>query len=288
MGERARNWCWTIFNYNDETEASIAKWGRVRYTTYGKEHTAAGRPHLQGYTEFLKPLRPSALKKLHPTAHWERREGTRDEARNYCHKEDPSPVEIGDWELSKGERTDLQTVKEKIDEGATEADIADEFFGTWCRNYKALERYRALKRKRRTKPRVVVMWGPTGTGKTYRAAEMGGEDAYWLDSRWWDGYDGHETVIIDEFNGWIPANRLLRVLDRYPIRVENKGGSRALEATTIIITSHFHPAEWYSDQDRWPELERRIDELIHLEHGTEVPGNTEPAPVPTVESDTDL
>lgn len=96
-----------------------------------------------------------------------------------------------------------------------------------------------------------VYWGATGTGKSRRAWEEASMDAYPKDPRtkFWDGYTGQESVIIDEFRGGIDISHLLRWLDRYPTIVEIKGSSTVLKAKTIWITSNKDPREWYPDID---------------------------------------
>jgi len=98
---------------------------------------------------------------------------------------------------------------------------------------------------------VFCFWGPTCTGKSRTAWEQGGDGTYPKDprSKFWDGYDGQEHVIIDEFRGGIDISHMLRWTDRYPVRVEIKGASRALMAKKIWITSNIHPDNWYPDLD---------------------------------------
>lgn len=96
-----------------------------------------------------------------------------------------------------------------------------------------------------------VYWGKTGTGKSRRAWEEAGMEAYCKDPRtkFWDGYQVEENVVIDEFRGGIDVAHLLRWLDRYPVRVEIKGSSRPLVAKRIWITSNISPRQWYPDID---------------------------------------
>lgn len=107
-----------------------------------------------------------------------------------------------------------------------------------------------------------VFWGKTGTGKTRRAWDEAGLDAYPKCSRtkWWDGYRNQESVIIDEFRGAIDVTYLLLWLDRYPVNVEIKGGRVPLSATKVWITSNLHPREWFPDLDgaTWDALNRRL------------------------------
>jgi len=96
-----------------------------------------------------------------------------------------------------------------------------------------------------------VYWGPTATGKSRRAWDEAGVEAYPKDPRtkFWDGYQCEKHVVIDEFRGVIDVSNLLRWLDRYPVRVEVKGSARVLCATHIWITSNLAPEYW------WPELD---------------------------------
>jgi len=96
-----------------------------------------------------------------------------------------------------------------------------------------------------------VFWGTTGTGKSRRAWDEAGMESYCKDPRtkFWCGYSSEKHVVIDEFRGGIDISHLLRWLDRYPVRVEIKGSSRPLCATTIWITSNLDPRCWYPDVD---------------------------------------
>lgn len=160
-------------------------------------------------------------------------------------------------------------VKQMIDEGKTEKEVADVAFGTWCRHYKAIERYRMLTVAHRSWPTTaLVYWGPPGTGKSSHALEMGGESQYWLQQPkhsggdiWWDGYDGQRVVVIDEMAGWVPRTLCLRLIDRYPMHVETKGGAKPFLAELVIFTSNKPPDMW------WPRvglgaMERRLTEPL--------------------------
>lgn len=98
---------------------------------------------------------------------------------------------------------------------------------------------------------VVVYWGRTGTGKSRRAWDEAGLDAYPKDprSKFWCGYRGQKHVVMDEFRGDVAVGHLLRWFDRYPVNVEIKGSSTVFAAERIWITSNICPDAWYPDLD---------------------------------------
>lgn len=97
-----------------------------------------------------------------------------------------------------------------------------------------------------------VYWGPTRTGKSRRAWEQAGEDAFGKDpkSKFWFGYRGQKNVIFDEFRGGIDIAHILRWLDRYPVYVEQKGYHVPLVAEKIWFTSNVDPRNWWPDIDQ--------------------------------------
>lgn len=113
-----------------------------------------------------------------------------------------------------------------------------------------------------------LYWGESGAGKTRRAYEEAGDDVYWKISsnKWWDGYDGQSNVIIDEFNGSIAIEHILRWTDRYPVPLEVKGSYSSLKATNIWFTSNRPLDDWFPDAN--PEqraaLRRRFTTIEHM------------------------
>jgi len=116
---------------------------------------------------------------------------------------------------------------------------------------------------------VFVFWGGTGLGKSRRAWDEAGMDAYCKDprSKFWCGYTIQEHVILDEFRGGIDPSHLLRWLDRYPVIVEVKGSSRPLLAKKFWITSNVSPDDWYPELDAETRsaLRRRYTLVVHFD-----------------------
>lgn len=283
---KARNYVFTLFNFDlNDLSRKIESADWVKYCVYQLEQCPeSSRQHLQGYIELNSPTRVGRIKTLlGDSVHLEKRRGTRDQARDYCRKLDTridGPWEFGDFGVGQGQRNDLLAVKELLDSGAPEVDIADSAFETWCKYHKAFARYRLLKcQPRDFKTRVVVRWGVPGSGKTRGVFDACEPGSVFVVSRpngsavWFDGYEPakHTNVLLDDFYGWLPWSLLLQMCDRYPLTVPVKGGMVNFRPTTVWITSNSAPNTWYDYSRSGIELgalDRRIEETLHF---TELP-----------------
>jgi len=258
---RSRNYCWTQFNCDvsaDELWSLLHNSG-AKYSIFQKEQASTGRLHWQGYTQFKSPKTFGSVRKiLDPQTHWEAQKGSNLQARSYCCKEDSrvlGPFEFGEFSKGAGARTDLESFRDAIREGISDQDLLDQH----CCAVAKFPRFISFVRSAAVKPRdfkseVTVYYGLPGTGKTRRAIESHGYDSTFVVSKpdsgrplWWDGYEParHTAVLLDDFYGWLPWSFLLQLLDRYPFKVEIKGGSLQFRPTNIYITSNQQPEEWY-------------------------------------------
>lgn len=154
------------------------------------------------------------------------------------------PFEFGVRPIRRNSSADWAVVKQSAIEGKL-GEIPPDLF---VRYYRSLCSIAADHAQPVAMERVCyVFWGPTGSGKSRRAWHEAGIGAYSKDprSKFWCGYRDQENIVFDEFRGGIDISHMLRWLDRYPVTVEIKGGSRPLMAKKIWITSNIHPSEWY-------------------------------------------
>jgi adenylate kinase family enzyme len=205
----------------------------------------------------------TSLKKINPRIHWEARKGTAQQAADYCKKEG-NYIERG--EISKqGARNDLKRTYDMMKRGGTIAELLEEEPN--LQNIRVAKEWLSYKEEPRNfKPLVIWIWGASGTGKTRLASEILGPNTYWKNStKWWDRYDKHENLLLDDFRGfWMQFTELLKILDRYEHNIEIKGGFRQLLAKNIIITSIVHPKNIYNIADEpINQLLRRIDAIIY-------------------------
>jgi len=89
-----------------------------RFASYQYEVGETFTLHFQGYLELSQPSRFSALQKGPlQFAHWEKRQGTREQARDYTRKDEgriAGPWQVGTWSGGSGDRTDLKDAAETL------------------------------------------------------------------------------------------------------------------------------------------------------------------------------
>jgi len=264
-----------------------------RGAVFQVEQGDSGTPHVQGYVEFAKPVRPAALIALCGGLHVGQRQGTPRQAADYCRK--PEGRLAGPWHIgaidnpaapgqavSQGSRTDLHQVAQLLKVPQRDLrSVALEHPSTYVRYHRGLTAFRQLCAPTSRHPPVCLLfYGPPGTGKSRLAHSLPSLLRLRLfskpvGSQWWDGYDNHEIVLYDEFNGYLPLCELLVQLDRYPCQVPIKGGHAHFNAVRlIVIATNYHPSRWYdwaSRREQYPALARRIQHVVHFPRPDEPP-----------------
>jgi len=276
MAKAARNakWCFTLNNYTEEEYKLVmdkAQRFNPSYLIVGKEVGEKGTPHLQGYINLGNKGRRSLLqmKTLSARAHWEVARGSDMDSQKYCSKEGDF-VEHGAPQTA-GARNDLKSACDILKEKKSVAAVAREMPSTYVKYHRGFEALNAIYTDddvRDFKTKVTVLVGKPGTGKSRYALEVAKKlypDSIYYKPRgeWWDGYDGHKCVIIDDYYGWLKYDELLKICDRYPYRVPIKGGFRQFRAQHIFFTSNVEINKWYKfDGFTIDAISRRIDEYF--------------------------
>lgn len=276
---RHRNWCVTINNYDEkdfERIESLIEDLLVKYYIYGREVGSKGTPHIQGYVEFSNAIGLKGIvKRLGKHGHYEPRRGTQEQAIIYCKKENAF-TEGGEPSSDNGVRKDWLKINNNIKLGSTvRAQIDEGYNNLQCiQHIEKISKY--LEPSRNAMPRVYWVYGESGSGKSLWASTTF-PDAYWCDTfQWWDGYDGHSAVIIDDYRSdFCKFNELLRLLDRYPYKVPIKGGYRQFVAKDIVITTPRSAEDtWFAaTTEDLTQLKRRIYKEVELTQATL--GNTD-------------
>lgn len=253
MATKHRGWCLTINNPFPFALPDFTA-GQPTYWIRGFERGESGTPHFQCFVYYRNAVRFSTLRRRFPRAHISPARGTPAQNRTYCSK-DGAFEEAGDCPAA-GSRVDLAELYEDIKSGSTNLDLLGNAPAQYFRYYRAIQHVRFVHLAATVEQcdvAVHVRWGPTGSGKTRHVYDIH-PDVYDVDvgstgTIWWDGYRGESCILFDDFYGQVKYSRMLKLCDRYPIKVQIKHGSYIKMWKTIYITSNKHPDDW------WPNVE---------------------------------
>lgn len=277
---RARGWVFTVFLKDvlptdfeiEDTKEDSVLWHSAQL----EKCPETGRIHIQGYILYDGPRRDGAVRNhlaenFFDPVTWEQpwvepRRASHAKAAAYTQKEDSHVVLPGQrtrWAYGdgpqQGKRSDLSEACDAIKTGERVEDLV--YSNPQLLRYKRhLDTYAAIHLKKQRlnfqKLDVIVLWGPSCTGKTRWAYDnypdlvplppvnsLGG-------SVWFDGYSGEETILIDDFTpNLFPRQLFLQLTDVYPMQCAIKGGFTQKQWKRVIITSNYDPNTWYTIPD---------------------------------------
>ncbi len=145
-------------------------------------------------------------------------------------------------------------------------------------NHKAMDRYVSIKRNNRNKDhpgRMVILWGPTGSGKTRTAMDCEDVQVISYDPKsgfFSTAWNGAKRVLLDEIepDKW-SRTVWLNITDlRFPVSLNIKGSSSTLGCRELYITSQTNPDTWRRDDvDGGEAWRRRLSDFgeVHHMHG---------------------
>lgn len=285
----SRGWCFTIiYTTDDGRQARDPLFSdlpdKARFVIWQKEEGGnTHRLHYQGYIKFKETVRANKLKEILGAdwAHVEIQKASDAAAANYCLKEDTKvdgPWKLGQ-DISQGKRSDLIEVAAMVKEKRSLSEIAEEYPVEWIKFNRGIISLanKTSNSSMRLNLEVIVLWGETGTGKTYWCYRNY-PDLYRVNCRdkqpvWWDGYEGQKTVLFDDFEGQCNRLELLNYLDIYPIKGPVKGSFVDLNYIRVLITSNVDPMEWYQwiNQRQLDALKRRLKSIYFINTDSDLP-----------------
>lgn len=267
-----KTWAFTLNNYTDDDKTTMVNWSAPTFVSkmvVTLEVGEGGTPHFQGAVTFRVAKRLTALKKLHSRIHWE--VAACSDAGLYCLK-DGSIVLVNVDHREPGKPKNFAKCVELIRNGELKR-VRDEYPEEYCRHGRKFKEYnRDVVKPKNMARDVYWYWGKKGTFKTLSATEEAGED-HWMshgDLQWFDGYDREAHVVIDDIRpGYCKFNYLLRLLDRYKMKVPIKGDMIDWNAQKIWITCPQKPEVLFAsnannDEDHIDQLLRRIKRVCHF------------------------
>ena len=269
--KRVRNWCLTYFITDEKSDErwfqNLSTKKGIRYFIVGRETCPTTKKiHYQGYIAFKNAKTFKQTKRWFglDKIHIEQAVAGDKANEKYCSKEDVI-IEVGE-PLQQGKRTDIQVAIDICKETGSIGAVLDK-----VHNYQAVrhaELYMKYKEPAELRPdlQVINIWGASGKGKTRYVYENETNIFRPINFKWWEGYDGHDVVLLDDIRkDFCKFHELLNLLDIYPYRVECKGGSRQLRCKKIYITTPIPLTEMYECREDIYQLERRITHTYNIE-----------------------
>ena len=245
----------TINNYDENSLEDLIKSDKWKYYVFGKEIAPeTGTKHLQGYIVFKNRLRMNQVQDLlKHKAHVEVARTSHAANIKYCKKEGDF-IEDGEIPID-GCIKGAEATKEKWDNvrklasANNFAEIPSDIYVRYIRNLKqiAIDNW--------TPPAdlesVCGIWyfGQSGNGKSTKARNDFPNAYFKRANKWFDGYQGQETIIIDDLDKThdFLAYDLKIWTDKFSFTAETKGGHILIRPKNIVVTSQ------YTIQEIWGE-----------------------------------
>lgn len=279
MPKPHKSWNFTLNNYSVAEVEMVSKWAaECQRALVSKEVGDSGTPHLQGAFTFKTAKRLAALKKLCPRAHWEPMR-VEDSSFLYVLKTDSELVVEVDNRKRKGKRTDLDRVAELVDSGANLLEIVDEAPVAYIKYNKGIRELMTVKRRRVkaaytledfvkppylfTDKIAVIMWGPTGMGKTEFALAHFENPLLvsHMDDLQRFVYGLNDGIVFDDMSfNHLPRTSQIHLLDRRERSIHCRFYNGVIPANTPRIFTTNEPDGYIMDIDD-PAIRRRVDVL---------------------------
>lgn len=268
---RTRNWTLTINNPTESQVPTKLLSKHMRCIAFAKEIApGTGTPHLQGFVCYTTLKSFKMIKKDFPMAHIEPMKGSISQNMEYISKEN-EPVVIGDLPMSQSQKGEAG--KKVYDEAWTAAKtghLDDIPASLRIRYYSTFNR---IKKDYMHKPDALECltneWihGPTGTGKSRRTRERFPNAYYKMANKWWDGYQGEDVVVIEDFDAiHDKLGYHLKIWADYGgFLAETKGGVTYIRPKKFVITSNYTIREIWSAANTAEPLERRFKVVFYGE-----------------------
>ncbi len=247
----------------------------------GSDDVPEGTVHYQGYCEFNRRTSLESIKAIFGNrVHVEIARGNAASNIRYCTKLDTRYGDedvciSGQWGTARTRGGGAMQCAIKILNGADVAKITDEHPDLMMLHAPRVESFIAYaKGVRLEKPKIIILHGLTGSGKSQYCVATFGSKAYWVSPPsssgvWWGHYVGQDVCVFDDFHsGWFKLTELLRLLDSTPLQVAPKGGQVPFNSGTLVFTSNVDPRDWYSSYEgkkaHKDALERRVQDFAEI------------------------
>ena len=246
--------------------------------------------HTHVYVVFKNGVMFETLHKRFYGAHIEQANGSNQENRDYVRKEGKwledakHETNLADTFEEWGElppdrsrsETQAHQIMQMVTDGKTNSEILAEIPGAYNK-LPYIEQARQTLLNARFKDtwrnlQVTYIWGQTGAGKTRSVMEhYGYSNVYRVTdySHPFDGYNGQDVILFEEFRSSLPLSAMLNYLDGYPVELPCRYCNKVACFTKVFLISNIPLDKQYTNIQReepesWNAFRRRIGSVLML------------------------
>ncbi len=292
--KRSRNYLFTDFkNLTNEYwhELYSANKYTIRFLFGGHEECpTTKKKHIQGWIQFEKPQRFTAVKKILKGANFRVCKGTEQHNMDYCAKSGDT-FKYGEYQV-QGMKQGISSAYQMLKDGADMLDVAEKFPGMYLKYHNAFDKVARMYRQRQAKDSLKdwaqskklkkwqkealqelknqsdreVLWivGRSGNeGKSFLAKHIIGTDNAFYVRNGKSGdiaysYEYQKTVVFDFVRSQeerINYGIIEAFKDGMLFSPKYESITKIFKPTKVIVFSNFHPNKSELSADRWNIME---------------------------------
>ena len=275
---------------HDRLRAILSEFSGLLYWCMCDEVGEQGTPHTHVYVVFRNSVMFETLHKRFYGAHIEQANGSNKENRDYVRKE-------GKWQDDAKRETNLantfeeygelppdrsrcesqaEQIMQMVRDGKSNAEILAEI-PTAYNKLAYIEQARQTLLQDQFKDtwrelHTTYLWGDTGAGKTRSVMDTYGYSKVYQVTNYehpFDGYNGQDIIIFEEFRSSLRIDDMLKYLDGYPLQLPCRYADKAACYTKVFIISNIaleqqYPNVQIDNPETWNAFRRRIHSVQHM------------------------
>lgn len=275
---------------HEQIRSILSEFSGLQYWCMCDEIGEQGTPHTHIYMVSSNGIMFDTMHRKFYGVHIEKANGSNQQNRDYVRKEGKwlddakhetsLPDTFEEWGELPLDRTHKESQSEQIvqmiRDGMSNADIVAVIPTAFNKlSYIDQTRQTLLYEENKDKWRqldVTYLWGDTGAGKTRSVMDRYGYSCVYQVTNYdhpFDGYQGQDVIIFEEFRSSLKIDDMLKYLDGYPLMLPCRYADKVACYTKVFIISNYSLEQQYpnvqqENQRTWSAFRRRIHRVEHM------------------------
>jgi len=275
---------------HEQIRSILSEFPGLQYWCMCDEIGEQGTPHTHIYIVSSNGIMFDTMHRKFYGVHIEKANGSNQQNRDYVRKEGKwqddakhetsLPDTFEEWGELPLDRTHKESQSEQIvqmiREGMSNADIVAAIPTAFNKlSHIDQTRQTLLYEENKDKWRqldVTYLWGDTGAGKTRSVMDKYGYSRVYQVTNYdhpFDGYQGQDVIIFEEFRNSLKIDDMLKYLDGYPLMLPCRYADKVACYTKVFIISNYSLEQQYPNVQRdnprtWSAFRRRIHRVEYM------------------------